>query len=160
MAGKKNLKKRIGHKVEETWYFILYKAVYIAGLAVLIPMVFAFAFREQGPWYSKPLTYFFASLFLILFAFFGMLKRKKRLSSTLQSLGRMSLIPGIIALIFVIFGRSLVYNFLRIFIPKFESFEPFVRLFIESSIPRVGILILGYIIVGAVLYYLGYRIRK
>ena len=157
---KKKIKRKIKKKVEEKTYFFIYKALYITGLAILIPMIFAFAFQEPGPWYSKPMTYFFASIFLILYAFFGMLKRKKKLSDTLKSLGKMSLIPGIIALIFFVFGGPLVYNFLRMIIPKFDAIEPFVTIFIESSIPKMGVLVLGYIFIGGILYYLGDRIKK
>lgn len=157
---KKKIKRRIKKQVEEKTFFIFYKAIYITGLAILIPMIFAFALGEEGPWYSKPITYFFASLFLILFAFFGILKRKKKLSETLKSLGKMSLIPGVIALLFYAFGGTVVYSFMSVFIPGFSAVEPFVNIFIESSIPRMGILVLGYIVIGAALYYTGENLKK
>ncbi|MBN2111848.1 hypothetical protein JW707_01985 [Candidatus Woesearchaeota archaeon] len=156
----KKIKRKIKKHVKERTYFAVYKAIYITGLAILIPMIFAFAFGGEGPWYSKPITYIFSSLFLIFFAFFGMLKRKRTLSETLKSLGKMSLVPGFIALVFYAFGGTIVYSFMRVFVPGFDAVEPFVRVFIESSVPRMGILVLGYIVVGAVLYYLGESIKK
>lgn len=156
----RKIKKKIKKHAEETSYFLLYKAVYIAGLSILIPMIFAFAFGGEGPWYSSPLTYLFASLFLILFAFIGLLKRKKHKGRVLMSLGKMSLIPGAIALVIFVFGRSIFYNLFAGIIPGFGKVEPLFEIFINYSIPKMGVLVLGYVIIGAVLYYIGTRTKK
>ncbi len=156
----KKIKRNIRKQVEETSYFLVYKIIYITGLSILIPMVFAFAFGGEGPWYSSPITYLFASIFFILFAFIGLLKRKKHKGKVLMSLGRMSLIPGVIALFVFIFGRGIFYNLFAGIIPGFGKVEPLFEIFIDYSIPKMGILVVGYVIIGALLYYIGTNIKK
>lgn len=157
---RKKIKRKIKKHAEETSYYIFYKTIYIAGLSILIPMVFAFALGEKAPWYSSPMTYLFASVFLILFAFAGLLKRKKHRGKVLMSLGRMSLIPGVVALALFVFGRSIVFGFFSRIVPGFESVKPLFDAFISYSVPRMGVLVIGYLVVGAALYYAGSRIRK
>jgi len=154
------IKRKIKETAQEAVYFVIYRALYITGLAILIPMVFAFAFNEQGPWYSSPLTYFFTSVFLIAVSFFGMFWRKRSFSKTLKSLAKMSLIPGGIALVLFVFGRGILYSILRIAVPKFESFEPLFTTYLDSAIPKMGVLLIGYLVVGAALYAAGMKLKK
>lgn len=154
------IKRKIKETAQEAVYFLIYRILYITGLAILIPMVFAFAFPEPGPWYSRPLTYFFASVFLIGFSFLGMFKRKGTFSKTFKSLAKMSLIPGGMALVLFIFGRGILYSILQIAVPKFEMFEPFVTTYLESSVPKMGVLLIGYLVVGIALYIAGIKLKK
>jgi len=154
----RKLKRNVKKHAENTSYYLVYRTLYVAGLTILIPMAFAFSIGEWK-WYSRSFLFLFVSLFLIIFSFVGMLQRKRHRGETLKSFGRMTLIPGTIALALFIFGKEVLLRFFSI-MPGFENVEHLLAFYLDVFIPRMGILLAGYILIGAVLYLIGTKIKK
>jgi hypothetical protein len=123
---------------------------YIAGLAALIPLVIF-------PTTKAP-TYFSAAAGLIIFAVLVIFIQKGSLALTIRSLGRITTIPGILAVLFLMFGRESSVNFALSLAPSLT--EPIVKAYIENSIPSVWLLALGFLIVGVILWMLGSRMVR
>ncbi len=154
----KKIKAKVKKHAKETYYYLVYRTMYVAGLTFLIPMVFAFAFHSGGD-LKVPLGYLMFSLFLIMFAFFGLLRRKRHRGETLKSFGRMTLIPGTIAFILLILGNEVVVRLFSV-LPGFGSFEIWLSFYLHYFIPKISAIIISYIVIGSALYFAGSRIKK
>jgi hypothetical protein len=123
---------------------------YIAGLTALIPLVIF-------PTTKAP-TYFSAASGLIIFAVLVIFIQKGSLALTIRTLGRITTIPGILAVLFLMFGRETSVNFALSLAPSLTA--PIVKAYIENSIPSVWLLALGFLIIGIVLWMLGSRMVR
>jgi hypothetical protein len=164
---RKRLKKRIrkirrkaGRKAVELMYRAFFKSCYLVGLSFLIPFILTYALPEAGEeWYKVPLIFFFLALFLVMFSFYGLLWRHKRIGKTFKSLGFMSLVPGLIAAMVATIGRQkLVQAVLAVH--GGESTLAALNFYIDRTVPKIKVLVLGYIVIGLFFYWVGTKLEE
>lgn len=152
-----NLHRKVRRTVSNVLIISLYRTAYITGLAILIPMVFVNGL-ENGLWYSSALLYILLAAVFVLFAVAGVIRKQKNIPKALKSLGLMSLIPGAAAFAFFIFGKDAIYSLAASFVPAFAEIEPWLNIYLGITIPQIGLLAAGYVLVGAALYMTGRRL--
>ncbi len=128
---------------------------------MLIPFVFSLALEPQNIW-QAPIIFIINVVILVIIGFSGLLWRKQNLSSTLKFMGFITLIPAFISLFLTFFGGQLILSYLENVyqIPFTEEILSFLEFYIERTIPKFGILTIGYFFFGFLLYFIGRRIRR
>jgi len=91
---------------------------------------------------------------LILFIYYRSFAR------TLASLGWMTLLPGLASLFFLIFKPEAVLDLLAKLVIGFGKVEPLLASYLERTVPKLWIFILGYIALGIVLIYIAGKIER
>ncbi|MEM2916716.1 MAG: hypothetical protein QXT19_05175, partial [Candidatus Woesearchaeota archaeon] len=84
----------------------------------------------------------------------------RSLARTLSSLGWMTLLPGLVALFFIIFRRDRGFGMLSWLVVGFGKIEPALNAYLERTLPKLWVFIVGYIIIGFVLVYFAGKIEK
>lgn len=157
-GAKKPLMQRLAENV--VWSVIV-SLLYIAGLTLLIPLVFLFVFPQEmdivSPSTSPILVW--TAVGLILASFFITLTFKKSLGGALKSLGRVTFIPGLIGLVFSLVGRDLVLLYMAGTIPGFNQLKPLLSLYLDNAVPHVRYLTLGFFVLGVVFWLLGDKLE-
>jgi hypothetical protein len=127
----------------------LAQAAYFAGLMALVPLVII-------PTAKSP-TYVSAAMGLIIFAILILFIQKGSLGLTIRTLGRLTTFSGILAVLFLMFGREASVNFVS---GVSSVLAPLIRGYIEKSVPSVWLLALGFLIIGIVLWGAGGKMVK
>jgi len=126
------------------------QAAYFAGLTALVPLVII-------PTQKAP-TYVSAAMGLIIFAILVLFIQKGTLGLTIRALGRLTTLSGVLAVLFLMFGREASINFVS---GVSSALAPLIRGYIENSIPSVWLLVLGFLLIGIVLWGVGGKmVRK
>jgi len=126
------------------------QAAYFAGLTALVPLVII-------PTQKAP-TYVSAAMGLIIFAILVLFIQKGTLGLTIRALGRLTTLSGVLAVLFLMFGREASINFVS---GVSSALAPLIRGYIENSIPSVWLLALGFLLIGIVLWGVGGKmVRK
>jgi ribose/xylose/arabinose/galactoside ABC-type transport system permease subunit len=95
----------------------------------------------------------------VIGGFLVLLLYKKRIDSALVSLGLMTLFPGVLALVLSYYhGEALLRWVGSIYGVKL--LEPVLASYLQSALPKVYILVLVYILVGAFLVAWGLHFRQ
>lgn len=132
-------------------------ALYFAGLSALIPL-FAMHIVPSGIFEPSKvvnqltlvsLAFVLASIILIYYC-------SRSFGRTLFNLGIITLIPGLIALIFSVFGQDVFFDFFEKHVFSFDKIRPVLGLFIEEYLPKVRFVTISYIILGSVLLFFGW----
>ena len=134
---------------------------YIAGLALLIPLVFVQVFPENldvvPPGTSPILAWVAAGL--VTAAFLVRVWGTGSIGSALRGLGWMTFVPGAVGLVLSVVGRDVALGYLARALPRFPEVKDLVALYVDSAVPRVRYLTVGFFGLGAVLLWLGGRLE-
>jgi hypothetical protein len=148
---------KLGKKVK---YFVLFEAVrsiarifYIAGLTALIPLVPLLLSPHElfGAKYA-----FGIALGLIFLGFLIVYWFTDSKKVALSALGWMTLVPGMLAVIFSFMGTRRMANFLA----GFGKASPLLEGWVETYVPKAWLLAGVYIIIGVGLIYWSEKVRK
>ncbi len=82
---------------------------------------------------------------------------KKDFGLALISLGYATVIPGILGMLFRVFGSELFLQYLARLGPDAEAIA---RDYIQQNVPTIWFIMVGYIVVGALLCYWGSKITR
>lgn len=133
------------------WIFGL---LYVTGLALLFP--FVYFLQISGP--TSPSILITAAI-LIVASFFGFLGRYGDISISLKVMGRITLIPGLIGIIFSVFGRRIILSALEGQQLAQEAVTVLTA-YLDNAVPKIRILTVLYILLGIFLWYLGSKFER
>ncbi|MEM4247151.1 MAG: hypothetical protein QXR48_01280 [Candidatus Woesearchaeota archaeon] len=135
------------------------RLIYVSSLASLIPfgaMIFTSAPAEIPVGFGYfPLTALglLGVSALILFCY------HRNLARTFASLGLMTLIPGIGALVLMLVNKDVVFAIFARFVFGFGKIEPYLNSYIESAIPNTWLFIIAYVLLGFLFLYVAVKIK-
>lgn len=131
---------------------------YVAGLTVVIPLALFLISPPPDIVAMAYLTaYFTAAVVVVLVSVIIIFWWKKSFGKTLKTLGVMTLIPGIIALLFTMYGKEVVLNWFSSRVPNFIHVEPILMRYVDIAVPKLGWLTFVYIVLGVGLFVWGMR---
>jgi|GEM_PF-6406267 len=119
-------------------------SIYVLGLTSLYPY---FLLGIPNP------AVLLIPLLLTFVGVVGTYRQQRTISRTLQRLGRITLIPGSVGVLLLVFGRATLEAFLP------DGVTPFVETYIAFAVPAAATLTVIYFVLGAALYYLGRKLR-
>jgi hypothetical protein len=130
---------------------------YFSGISMMLPVLGTAWERHIAPWMASPYA-FYAAAGLILLSFILIGKIAGSFSGMLKGIGWMTLIPGVLALIFSAVGQENVFNLATKHITGFAVVEPAATWFVHHSVPTTT---LGgfYILIGVGLVWAGRRLE-
>ncbi len=129
------------------------KIFYFAGLTALIPLIPLLLSPSQLV-EAKYAFGFAIGLIFVGFLLVYWFSHSNKLA--LRSLGLMTLIPGLLAVLFSYMGPRRQANLLR----SFGEASPFLEEWIRTYVPKAWLLAGIYIIIGVILIWLSERVRK
>ncbi len=130
---------------------------YFSGVTLLLPILSDAWEKSIRPWVLSPSGFIIAfGLILVSLLVLGFVAGS--ISGLIKSVGWMMLIPGVIAIMFAVFGQTTVYGWAGQHITGFAAAEPVVNWVVEHSVPKAAYLGGMYIIVGVCLVWFGRRI--
>jgi lysylphosphatidylglycerol synthetase-like protein (DUF2156 family) len=131
---------------------------FFSGIAVLLPILGDAWQQEIKPWLVSPAGFVIAFA-LILVSLVVLAFVAGSISKLTKSMGWMILIPGILAIVFAMFGQAEVYAWAGNRITGFAAAEPVIGWLVEHSVPKVTYLGGLYILIGVCLIWVGRRIE-
>lgn len=151
------MKKRVTKKVRRLAFFLVIKYIasllYFTGLTVLIPLIPLVL--SPGSWENAQTALVTAGGFIVagftLVYWFEGSKRK-----ALQTLGMMTIVPGLLSVIFLFTGPRRMTNFYQLF----GEISPYLESFLEGFVPKAWFLAGLYIVIGVLLYWLAEKARR
>lgn len=145
------IKKKVVHHVKFQIVYYLAHLLYIAGLTSLIPLV-PVVFTNLSY-----INYAFAfAIFLIVLSFLVVLLFTKSKKKSFNTLGFMTLIPGLLAVFFAYIGARRM----ALFIGYFRELSPFIQDWINNYVPNTWMLSGIYIIIGVGLIWISQLLHK
>ncbi len=155
---RKGLVRRI---VEHVAWRLFISVVYITGLTMLIPFIFFVVFPSDLGVVSSstPTTLVWTAASMIIISFFVTLAYQKSLGRSLKALGRVTFIPGLIGLVFSMFGRDLLLLYFAGTNPAFVQIKQLIELYIDTAVPRVRYLTFAFFVLGMVLWLVGDKLE-
>jgi hypothetical protein len=136
---------------------VFVSTAYTTGLTLLIPFV---ALRVQPadlqlvPVGTSPVLLWVA-IGLMTAALVVRLWVTRSLSGSLKALGFLTFLPGFIGILASIFGREWLLSRLAGTVPRFQEVRPAIELYLDSAVPQVIYLTVGFFVAGALLLLLG-----
>lgn len=121
---------------------------YVAGLTSLIPLAPLLLFPEHLATVKVLLVF---SAAFVCMGFLLLLWYTSSLRKTLFNLGIMTLIPGLLAVLFAALGEKK----LILFIASFGKLGPIIEAYVQTYVPKGWFLAGIYILLGTILAYLG-----
>ena len=126
--------------------------VYVTGLTLLFPFLFFLSI----PGATSPIL-LTTALVLVVVSFFGFVWQEGKMGAALKTLSKITLIPGMIGVMFSLFGKEVVVAYVQsnLLVPAF-----FMEIFIsnlESAVPKIRVLTVVYILLGIFLWFIGDR---
>lgn len=153
-------KKRFYKKAAKSLVIsFIVNTAYITSISTLIPIVFLILFPQGVVVLTeriyKPL---FLSIALIAASAAVLFLHRKSKKKTLRDFGMMTLVPGSAALVFMLFGKKAIAEILKRYTVNLYEIDLIVN-YVDSTLPKLWILIAGYIFIGAAFMYLGRRLN-
>ena len=121
---------------------------YVAGLTSLIPLIPLLLFPEYLATVKVLLAF---SVAFVGMGFILLLWYTQSFKKTIFNLGVMTLIPGLLAVIFAIVGEKK----LILFVASFGKLSPLIQIYVQNYVPKGWFLAGTYILLGTLLAYLG-----
>ena len=148
--------KHIAKRLVLQWIF---GTIYFLGLTFLLPFLLTRNIpTEIGALHSGPTILFTVAIFLVLIGFIGMFYAKHDIPNTLSTLGRVTLMPGLIGVVVSLTGKDFVVQIIE----RWLNIDP-IRSIIMSTLDRassqVWILTVSYIVVGVALFIWSKKMR-
>ncbi|MBD3309628.1 hypothetical protein GF351_00225 [Candidatus Woesearchaeota archaeon] len=137
-----------------------FRFLYITGLTLIVPYLFTSEIPEEI-WFmalSQRVILYIAAV-LVIISLLGMMWAKKDLGKALQSMGLMTLIPGFISLLVTLYGQDVFMEY----ITRYEwstRLEPVINIYLQSSLPKLWILTMSFVVLGVVLFIIGMLMRE
>lgn len=134
---------------------------YVAGLVLLIPLVVVRLFPAEAdlvPPGLSPLVSWVAAA-LVLSAFLVQLRRARSVGDGLVGLGALTFLPGTVGLLVSILGRDALLDALERALPRVRQARAVAEVYLDSAVPRVRYLAVGFFGLGLVLLVTGDRLR-
>ncbi len=132
---------------------------YFSGVSMLLPILGNAWEKSIKPWVASPGGFMIAlGLILLSIVILGFVAGS--FSSLVKGIGWMMLIPGVLAIVFTMFGQASVYEFAGQHITGFASAQPAIDWFVEHSVPKVAYLGGVYILVGVCCVWVGRKIQN
>ncbi len=155
---KRNMHKAVKQAHNTAKYYLqfyLFSSIYLLGLTALIPAVLINAApTELGFWSGTPLIISCLALFFVVLSIWLILRMHNKTDEGFLALARITLIPGIVAIAVSLGITSMVTSIVYGYIPDLSKVQPLIDLYLESVVPHVWFLTLGYLSVGGVWYLL------
>lgn len=131
---------------------------YFSGLTMMIPILGTAWSSKIKPWLVSP-NGFIIALVLIGISILLLAFAAKSISRLFKSVGWLMVFPGILALVFSVFGEASFWGFLNNKITGFSVIEPAAKWLIHHSVPNAIYLGIVYIAVGIAFVWVGRRIQ-
>jgi len=135
--------------------------IYILGLSGIIPFALSIDINSRFENLSlAPVYIIILSLLLMTSGIYIQYRflRNRKIGKTIASIGRMTLIPGLAIIIFMIFGTGFLINFVE------KMFNPtgaqVLSEYINITVPKVLIVGVFYASIGIALFFLGRQIKE
>ena len=140
--------------------YILGKVAYITALAMLLPFVFLITLPEKlGDFSTSSSTLLLLGVLLIIIGIYSIYAiSKKNTALMCKRLGRLTLIPGFVALLLLFVSKETMVNLLDGIIPQVENAQRIdflLSLYINHAVPSVTIMMFAYLIIGFILWWYG-----
>lgn len=149
----KKVKREIVQFVEYRALLWVAKIFYVAGLAALIPLV-SLILAPERLWDVKVAVIIaFGFIFLSFMIVFWFTRSKRE---SFEALGLMTLIPGLLAVVFAFAGER---SFLGA-IAKLGPASPILREWLDAYVPRSWFLAGVYILLGVGLLYVSQEVKR
>lgn len=136
--------------------------LYISGLTLLIPYLFLFVFPQDLNVISSGASsaLLWTAIGLVVVSLLATVWLTASLGGALKMLGRVTFLPGLLGLVFTMFGRDMVMLYLAGTLPAFEKVQGLLSFYVDTAVPHVRYLTLGYFVLGVVLWLLGDKIES
>ncbi|MBS3147390.1 hypothetical protein J4219_00735 [Candidatus Woesearchaeota archaeon] len=121
---------------------------YVAGLTSLIPLIPLLLFPEHLATVKVLLVF---SIAFVCMGFLLLLWYTQSFKRTIFNLGIMTLIPGLLAVIFTVLGEKK----LILFVASFGKLSPLIQTYVQNYVPKGWFLAGTYILLGTLLAYFG-----
>jgi hypothetical protein len=134
---------------------------YVAGLVLLIPLVVVRMFPAEAhlvPAGTSPLLAWVAAG-LVLLALVVQLGRSSSVGAALVGLGWLTFLPGAVGLIASLLGRDTLLDTLAGLLPQRPEARSLGELYLDTAVPRVRYLAVGFFVLGLLLLLAGSRLR-
>jgi hypothetical protein len=135
---------------------------YTTGLTLLIPYV---ALRLQPeefrlvPVGTSPVLLWVA-IGLMIAALAVRLWVTRSLGDSLRALGFLTFLPGFVGIVATLFGRETLLGRFAETVPRFQEVRPAIELYLDSVVPQVLYLTVGFFVAGAGLILVGSRLSR
>ncbi|MEM4366303.1 MAG: hypothetical protein QXN46_01775 [Candidatus Woesearchaeota archaeon] len=132
---------------------------YFSGITTLVPVLSSALRFGKSPWSVFPPSFWialalnFVSSLIIFFL-------KKSLSEGLRAIGMMTMIPGFFAVLFGIISQEEVFSALNAKFVGFSVIQPYVKLFVEHTVPKTLVVGILYILIGHLIWRIGVRLSQ
>jgi len=140
---------------------IVVHILYVAGLSTIIPLLVLRFFPEQlweSVVYAKSALYF--SFALVLVSVVILYLYNKSVGKTFFNLGLITFIPGILAILFSVYNKEIIFNFVRNYFSQFDLLEPYLNTYLSHALPSVHALTVIYVFIGVVFLCVGIRLLR
>lgn len=148
---------RLIANVGARWYV---SAVYPAGLALLIPLVGLWLFPERADLPAPGNTQVLGWTVAVMLgsSFLVSLIYGHSVGGSLKALGWLTFLPGVLGVILSIYGRDAALAYLARTVPRFDTVQDLVMLYLDRAVPTVRWLTVGFFVLGALLLVAGGRL--
>ena len=146
-------KKGVEHVLGRMLIGYLVSIAYIAALTFLLPLLLI-----PSTLFSQVPTIVYICVGVIILCALLLLWLKGDFGSALISLGLGTLIPGILGILFAVFGEEKFLGYLGQFV-SISEVEPLIG-YVTANVPKLWIITAGYVLVGFLLYNWGSKITR
>lgn len=136
--------RKVRHYAKRVFWNWVYGTSYVIGLTLIYPF-----FIWGG---TTTLSLLISSVF-VLFAVVGIYRHERTVAKTIQHLGTITLVPGIVGVLLLVLGKPT----LALFLP--DGITPFVETYIAFAVPRAAVLTIIYFVLGVILLIVGKKLR-
>ncbi|MBI4145081.1 hypothetical protein HY493_02640 [Candidatus Woesearchaeota archaeon] len=126
--------------------------LYVTGLTLLFPFLYFLAL----PGATSPIL-LVTAVVLVVLSFFGFVWNEGSINKALKTLSRITLIPGMIGVLFSVFGRDVILGYIQSKFVATPSIFTFVISNLETAVPKIRVLTVVYILLGIFLWFIGDR---
>lgn len=140
-------------------YVRLFKFLYFLGLTLILPYIFLVKPTFEIK-FLKPTFILIAAISLILVGVFGVYSNKKSWKKTFFSLGLLTFIPGIIALLIAIYSEEIILALFKSSMINLKQLKPLIDMYLVKKVPRLWIITIFYIVLGIIMFLAGRRAKR
>jgi hypothetical protein len=132
---------------------------YFGGLAALVPVLTGALKLDRAPWSVFPPTFWIA-IGIVLVSIILIFILKKGLGEGLIAMGIMTIIPGVLSLLFSVISQEQVFAAINQKITGFHVVAPVFSFFVEHSVPKMAYIAILYIVGGYFIWKIGLKLKS